>query len=586
MIPNDAFLANLAGPAAAYLAPQATMPPPDPAQMARLQEFAAAQAPAAVAPPTGVHETPAWMAPQSADVTSRPLTPIAAAPPMTAPAPPANAPVQGPIAHVSSGEHPGPRSPSAGPDSPMLGGYAPPHSPVVAVSSGGTPSHEALVAGPTQTGLYNQALGERQAGVQAESEGQKQASLNAAIAASVARDDALAREHGAQQARAEQQKQLDAKRARLDAAAQELDANKPTDFWSDRSTGNRVGIAIATALVAGGQTLAGGNPALGHQMLQSMIDDDMRTKQARYGVARDKKDVAQGQFDNLAHQIGMEPAKDMWQAAVKDKMAAAAEIQAQSAKLPLIQANAEKMASNLRAEADEHRANAFIKWVPAQGGGTKYMVDGIPIAVSGDKAFAHLAANQMTDRKQYGDERVEVIKQAGKAGEKKDQGTKFIAEKLQTADIPGALTALNKADSFLYDDPKSGRKAVTAGIDIASNRAWSAEGLKGEVARAAYRRIHGEDAVKREQAWDGAVDLALKALTGAGKSEKEVASMKKQALGAGDVESRREWVRDMTQRISSAKENIYAGAGPEAAADYESNKAALKPKAIKEEAIR
>lgn len=585
---SDQLLANLAGPAQAYLAPQAAvpspaaMPPPDAAQMAKLQEFATTPPPPAV---LGSHDLPAWMAPPPANHLgpTTPMAPPPAVPPMTAPTPPANAPVKGPTARVSSGEHSGP---PAGPDAPILGGYAPPHPPVVAVNSAGSPAHEALVAGPTQIGLYNQAQSDRQAGVKAEAEGQKQSALHSAITASVARDDALAREQGAQQAMAEHQKQLDAKRAKLDAAAQELDANKPTDFWSDKSTGQRIGIALATALVAGGQTLAGGNPALGHQMLQSMIDNDLRTKQARYGVARDKRDVAQNQFDNLAHQIGMDPAKDMWQAAIKDKMAAQAEIQAASSKLPLIQANADKMAANLRAEAAEHHANAFIKWVPAQGGGTKYMVDGIPILVDAKTAFAHVAGNQTIDRKQYGDERLAAINQAGKAAEKKDQGTKFISEKLQTADVPGALAQLDKAEGFLYDDPKTGRKAVDKGIGILDSKAWNAEGLKGDIARSAYKRLYGEDAVKREQAWDGAVDRALKSLTGQGKSASEVASMRKQAEGAHDVESRREWVRNIRGQIEAGRENTYAGAGPEATAEYKANIAGLKPKPIAEEPIK
>lgn len=447
------------------------------------------------------------------------------------------------------------------PPAPPPPGPAP--GPVMA-TVGGAPAHEVMKAGPTQIALLNerdrvlQRANEKQATLESKS------ALNQAMAASVARDEAQKKIDAEQSAMAEEQKRIEAAKLHLDQATAPL--NKPIeDYWSDKSVGQKVGMALSVAIGAFGAAFGktGVNPAM--QVLQASMDQDLKTKQMNFQRGVAVKDAAQQDFNNLVRQIGMNPAKERYEAAMKERLAAQAMGAAASAKLPEIAANAEKVAAQLQADSLEKKATALMGYVQATKG-QKQVIDpalgNVPIGL--DKYGEYQVKKSLEGQKQEGEL---AIAEAKEGRSKVAEGVKFIAEKAQSANLPGTIASIDAAASEL-------KKGNTKGI----GRVGAA--IRDTLGQGAYSAVFGQDASQREQDWAMLKQQIMTSLTGAGMGAEERATYDTMLEGAKSPEARIHSIQRAREAAVAKMNSIKAGAGPEAAAIFDANLKAVSPQAI------
>lgn len=427
----------------------------------------------------------------------------------------------------------------------------------------GSAARELLTQGPTQLALQNEAQKTRESGVEQVADLQEQAVLRQAMAAQVSKDEAMGRHQGATAAVAEQQRQLAEANQKTAQAREEGGQVAPiTDYWADRGAGSRIVNAIAMAVAGFGQAISGqGGPNPVMQMLQSDMDQDLRTKQLRFqqqtSAKSAKKDAAQQYYDNLAKQFGVSGANELVAASQRDIAAREAEIRGASSKIPEIQANAAKLATELRAQGDERHANA-IKYVQAQAG-QQMVFDpaiGVPVPLKDYQKYK-------VDQAKEGYQQTGRVELAGmkEGADKSQKGAQFMAEKLATAKIPETVEVMKDAAAAL-------RATGGKGIGTLENKAFQS----GDLSRAAYQSLYGEKAVKAQQAWALAEGSMVNSLSGAGVSNEEMQTRWAPAFrGANDVNSRLRVIAEAEKRLKEQERNIAAGAGPEGAAAYRSN---------------
>lgn len=447
---------------------------------------------------------------------------------------------------------------------------APPQPPRTVVMRGaGSPQHEVLTKGQTALAYENKAEQDRLGGVQAQEEAAKSAALHQAMAASVRQDEADERVRQAAAAAAAQQKSLTEANDKVHAATEATKNIAPiTDYWADRSTFQHIGSSIMIGLAGIGQAISGDhgeNPAM--KNLQNAMDMDLRTKQLRFqqqsaGLSA-KKDEAQQHFDNMVKQFGMEPATQIQAAAQRDKVAAQIDSDAAATKSESAIANGAKMSADIRAEANDRRAQA-VKLIQASGGSDTYIDPEIGIPMT-RKEIAEYRQKKALEGQQQGG-RVELAGMKATSPEKVQEGTRFIAEKMQTADIPGTLSAIDAASSQL-------KKGNDAGIDMFSRGIYN----HGEAGRRAYAALHGPEAAQREQDWGALSSQIMHTLTGAGMSAEERGRYEAMLDGAGTAEARTHAIGEARKAIIAKQKNIFAGAGAQAAEQYQADVAAQTP---------
>lgn len=462
-----------------------------------------------------------------------------------------------------------PAAPEPAPAAPPAPAPAAPQGPVMA-TVGGAPAHEVLKAGPTQIALINKAEGIRESAIGRAAEQEKKSALNQAMSASVMKDDAQAKMQAAQAAQLEEKQQMEAAGNRLREASAPL--NKPIEgFWSDKSLGVKVGMALAAGLGAFGAAFGNGqNPAM--KFLESAIDQDSRTKQMNFQRQTAVRDAAQQDFNNMAKQIGMQPASDLYKAAMQEKLAAQAMQTAASSKLPEIQAGAEKARAELQAAALERKATALMGYVQATKGQKQVLDPELGVMVPADK----YADFQMKKALQSRDQQGQLSLAEAKEGKKTTQeGTKFIANEAQRANIPGTLASLDAAAEEL-------KKGNTKGIGIPGRITQSIPFIGDRV----YSGVFGNEASQREQDWAMVKAEVRHALTGAGMSDKERLSYETMLEGAGTPESRIHSIARAREAVVRKMNSIKAGAGTDAAAQFDQNLRDVAPPAIKSTPVK
>lgn len=464
---------------------------------------------------------------------------------------------------------------------------APDNRPVV-MTTPGTAGGERLTVGPTALALRNKAQGEREHGLGESERLQIQAQDERRQMAQKAYDRADAEQSGASAAIANNQKRVEA------ATKQVADSTKGTeeiapmkDFWADKGVASKIGMMLAVGLTQAGQGLSrqsGPNPMM--QALQSEMQRDLDTKKARFQqqtqLAGAKKDAAQQNFDNLVRQVGMDPALKIQAAASNNKLAAEAEMLAANTKKPEIMAQGAKVGAELRAQGAENQASALKL---TQGSGPTQTVFDPKIGVAVPmKDYQKYRVDQAKEGAQQ-EGRIELAGMKGgpKSSEQMSQNTRFMAEKMQTAQIPQTLASIDAAASEL-------KKGNTKGIGILG----SAANKGGELSRKAYEAYYGKDASQREQDWMGVKGQIVSTLSGAGVGDKERAMWDRMLDGANTAEARSHALQRARERVKAAEKNIAAGAGPDASQEYYRNLRAQTPggvgvnptTGIREEAIK
>lgn len=460
-----------------------------------------------------------------------------------------------------------PIKPPPAPDMTHGGAGAPSLNSGITMVRGGTvPAHEVATMGPKAMAHLDNALEAQQTANQKVASIQETAAAHQAVAAQVAKEQAEAQMAGARAAQLDEQKRTQAAADKVTQASAGLD--KPIgDFWSDKSVGSKVGLALAAMLGQAGVGIAGkgqANPVMG--FIQSQMDQDVKTKQLNFQRGIEKKNAAQQDFNNLAHQIGLAPASDVYAGALKAKIAAMAQQEAAVAKQPEIAANATQAAAGLYADSEKHKAEA-TKLIAAQVKQPTYALPGNPIPVAANTAFGALEkrGEQAAERETKYD--IASIAKQGKT----DEGTKFIAEKAQAAGIPQAMAAIDAAGQTNKSDN---------GVGVIGRAVKGATGTLG------YNATYGPEATKREQDWTMMKQQVMHALTGAGMGPEERETYNTMLEGAGDKESRSHAITRAREAMQQSIQNIAAGAGSEAWERYKQNKSAVSPKKIDETPVK
>lgn len=464
--------------------------------------------------------------------------------------------------------------PSTSPmQSPPQGGGGPAPSGVIGIRGGVTPGHEVATMGPKAIAAYEHATQTQQDATKEIANIQQSAAAHQAATAQVAKDDAEKEIARGQAMQVEQNRVAKEKADAVQQASAGLD--KPIEsYWSDKSAGTKVILGLAAGLGQLGAGLAGkggANPVMA--MIQNEMDQDLKTKQMNFQRGIAKKDAAQQDFNNTVHRIGLAPASDVIQAAMKSKLAATAMQEAAVTKNQDVAANAVQMAATLTADADKHRANAELGYVPPRASAPQYMLPGNPIPVSGDKAFGALE-----HRSEQAGEQANRLEIAGmaKAG-KTDEGTKFIAQELAQKKIPEAQAAIQRARNSMT--PSKDNPNAQAGLGK------TGEFLKDVGGDYAYGAVHGQAALSREKDWEMATADVMHTLGGV-LSKDEYARYKGMLNAANSPEDRANTLASMTAKLQAAEQSIAAGAGPEAWARYQQNRAAVTPPKINETPVK
>lgn len=444
---------------------------------------------------------------------------------------------------------------------------------ITMIRGGAIPAHEVATMGPkTLQHLDNanealQKANERVASIQ------ETAAAHQAASAQVAKDEATAQMQGAQAAQAEEQRRVAAAGAKVQQASQGLD--RPLkDFWSDQSTGTKIGLTIAAMLGQAGAGIArqgGTNPVMA--IIDNAMQADLKTKQMNYQRGLDKKSAAQQDFNNVVHQIGMAPAAELYQSALKAKIAAEAQQQAAIAKTPEIQANAIQQFGGLIAKSEEQKANA-TKLVAQQKVEPKYALPGNPIPVPASAAFGALEKRGEQAAEQQNKLDIAGLAKQGKT----DEGTKFVAEQMQHAKIPERLAAINKAAQSMT--PTEANPDAREGIGPVADYVKEIGGSYG------YSKYYGEAAGKREQDWEQVTAAIKNSITGAGMSDKERERLDAMLEGAKSPEARANSIDTIRRELQEQMNTIGAGAGPEAYARYQQNLQQVAPTKISETPVK
>lgn len=556
---------RLLAAAQAYLGGGPGAPPPQQQSFIPGVQNIGLGGPQAILPPTDPSGNPGLIGPPPPGPSPPPPGTFAGG---FSPAPPPPASIAAPASYAAQGQVPQPSPP------PPPG---PPPAPRTIVTQGaGIPQHEALRVGPTAIGYLNAADAAKMQGAETSAEYEKKAALQQAMAATVTRDEAQAQIQAAQEAQAAHQKALTDAGAKVQEATQAPQATPITDYWADRSTFQRVGTALMIGLAGFGQAISGDkgqNPAM--QMLQNEMDRDLRTKQLRFQqqteASKGKKDVAQQQFDNLVKQVGMDSAKDIWAAGQRQKVAAQADIAAAEAKIPQTDANLASLKASLLAQADERKANA-VQLIAAQGGQQQYIHPDLGVPMSRKEYLDYVQKRSLEGQQQEGRVQIEGLKTGAKGGE----GTKFIAEKLQAANIPRTLSAID--DAAKDYGAGTGKPVSDSGVGVSGKYVWDNLGPK------AYETLYGAKAAQREQNWTIVKDETLKTLVG--RVTPAMYDRMQSALdGANTVESRQHLLDVTRKQLQSQTNTIKAGAGQGASAAFEENLGAVSPQKIDAEPV-
>jgi hypothetical protein len=372
---SDAFLASILPAAQVYAAPVSSMGPAISSDAGMSAEappdLPPAGPPPPPAPPPMAHLPPPG--PPSLDrFAMPPPSPEAVAAALRPPTP--------------AGPPPGAPPPAA---PPPIAPAAPARPPIIMTPGQSVPAREVLTAGPTQMALMNRSFQLQQEANRDLVEGKKSAALHEAMGAQVDADEARKQEA---EAIARQRAQM----AHLAQVQQSMNDDTAA-LAKDKITAPEPNMLqiIGVALGAFANGFSGGRVQnVAWDIVRKNLDDQVAAQQSAINSKRTALDAKQRQFQNLVQTYGMDPAKDLYAAALRDRVAAEARQRAAASAIPQIAAEGDARAKELEAEADKLRASAFVGYRQASATAPQYMVNGIPIPVSGQTAFQTLEKGQ------------------------------------------------------------------------------------------------------------------------------------------------------------------------------------------------
>lgn len=441
---------------------------------------------------------------------------------------------------------------------------------LIPVRSGGTAAHEVDVAGDRQKSLIEGATDTRVKGTRTAQDLQIEAENEKIRAAQHGYDMADAAAAGARVRQANEAARLDDQQKEIDAAVANRAVTPIKDYFADKSTGNKLlmGLALAIGGFGAGKTGSGNNPAM--TMLQADMDRDLKTKEMRSRQESTEKqgkiDAAQQGFNNLVKQGGLAYARDAEAAAQQRMIGSQAQILAAKTAIPEIKARAEQIQAETVAKSKEYQAQAMIKFVPKTGGGVSFFDRKTGLPLTQQQAFKLQSEREARGEEQAG--KIDVANIAAQKGQKtsNDENRRFIGSQTQQAKIPEAVAVIDSAK-------KLAAAAGNDGIGLAAQTLWKASPVL-------YEKRYGPAAAAREQAFQAVANLDINRISGGNVSPTEDVRNKAKLYGARTAAARAQALEAFEAPVNLAQKNILAAAGPEAAAEYQNNQAALAPPPI------
>jgi hypothetical protein len=384
---------------------------------------------------------------------------------------------------------------------------------------------------------------------------------------------ALRRQEAAQRVATHRQAELESLQADYEGQVEKLgqmhlDSNR---WWANKTTGDKIGTAILAFLGGIGASDRRGNGRnLALEAIMHEADQDVASQKFDYQVQSDRAHGAQNTFA-----LAMERYQN------EDAATAAARA---AARVGQMQAqwkgtDAANYADDLRARIASERERtvaAGFKFVPAQAAPGKYKMyirgQEIPGLVSEHDAQKYSIEHGVKPAERIDEEafkgglslRGKQMEIDAKRAEKSDEGSKFIAEKLQQAGVPQARAAAEQALAALNKSP-GGKGEAAARFGISHSVPIGGE--------AAANAVMSEDANAREQAYAAFANASMKAMMG-NVTESELARAQKQLGSASDPESRRRAIASTLETLNEIEQNAKAGVSPEAEQRYDSRREA------------
>jgi hypothetical protein len=358
------------------------------------------------------------------------------------------------------------------------------------------------------------------------------------------------------------QQEAEARLADMDKTVKEVSRMSvdPNRFWSNMGTGQRIAVQLGWALSGS----FSGHDSVG-PMIQAAIDRDIAAQRFAAETKLKKFDAQKSAYGMLLDKYqSVDAATNLMRASMLDAVAAQTRQMGAQQKNVDAQNKAEAMAAQFGEQARDYVLKG-LQYVQASGPSERYMVmrGGVPVAMSKAEYLAYqdkrdaatdTAAEKAMDR----DLKREEVRD--KRGDQVGQETRFIAEKMQGADVPGALAAAEEA-----------RRTIAANTPGYAERALRAAAGKSEIGQKAANVVGGTDkgvtAAERQQALATFRNRAMKVIAG-NVTESEERRIEAGLSGTGSPEEQMNGIKQAEQAIEAIQKNIMAGVSPEAQRIY------------------
>jgi len=427
----------------------------------------------------------------------------------------------------------------------------------MAYTTGGAPAREVSRYGAKQWGaihhardvgeMANQAIVNRQV---------EQAAVEEAVSFQQAEKALEATEaiKGSQLAR---QQEADRRLQEMDRTVTEMSkqALDPNRFWASRTTGQKIMLTIGLGL-SGWST--------GHNQVREDINQavarDIEAQRYQHEAKGAKKFEAQkgayGAF--LEKYQSADAAQNLAMASSLQAVAAQTRQMAAQQKSVDAQNKGAEFAARLEEQARDFMLTGY-QYVQAQGAQRRYRVMrmGVPVDMT-ESQFAKYAS----EREGAGDaaamKLLDVGSKGGADAEKRiDEGAKYIADKLQGADVPAARAAAENALKSLQ----------------ASRPGYAERAARAVVGDRTGNFVGGGPAEERQQALATFRNRVMKVIAG-NVTESEEKRIMAGLQGTGSPEEQMNGIRHALEQLDSIEKNVYAGAPPESQRLYQQRREA------------
>ncbi len=375
------------------------------------------------------------------------------------------------------------------------------------------------------------------------------------------------REDAANYSAAERSEEMQQRQQDFDLSVKALSQQSvdPDRFWANAGVGRKIAVLLSAGLAGMVQGRHGGGSNIGIDVAMKLADQDIKAQEFAYNSARDTVNAKQNAFG-----MAMQKYQNVDQARAAARAAAMDTIGGQLAQsaalwkgteaanhateaMALLQNERMQQIQQGVAFAPARQVAVAGKWRDPRTGleYTDNEAKGI-VKTMDENEFKHgekvadVAGNLMVEREKAG----------AKAGEKADEGAKFVSSQLQQAGIPQARAAAERA-----------LKALNATEGGAGEGA-----VRGVLGKGLGNKVMSHEANEREQAYADFKNTAIKATMG-NATESEVGRAEEGLGSINDPAARRRAIMEKIHEYDEIEKNARAGASGSAQKEFSSRRA-------------